>query len=128
MKRRAPGSARIFPIPALHPSGKKLCGLTVVLSCIFLSTLLLRAAPEEGCDEILKSRCTVCHYLTRVCQKLEKEQNKGLFGSVFAGSWGRTIKNMVNQGAKLTETEQEKLTRCLDTSAPSVMKVCGLNK
>lgn len=86
------------------------------------------AAAEESCGELLKTRCVTCHYLTRVCQKLEKEQDKGFFGSVFAGSWGRTIKNMVNQGAKLTEAEQEKLTQCLDNSSPEVLDVCGLEK
>lgn len=128
MKRHAPDCARHFPAPAIRPFKTTRRCLSGILLLLSVTALPAGAAPEEDCGELLKSRCEKCHYLTRVCQKLEKEQNKGFFGSVFAGSWSRTIKNMVNQGAKLTEAEQEKLTRCLDNSSPEVLEVCGLKK
>lgn len=105
-----------------------LCCLSAALLLLFTTALFSTAAAEEDCGKLLNSRCTACHYLTRICQKLEKEQKKGFFGGVFAGSWNRTIKNMVKQGAKLTEAEQDTLTQCLDNSSSGVMEVCGLKK
>lgn len=105
------------------------------IACIAVATLLLFSTAmttsvwaEESCGELLSSRCSSCHYLTRICQKIEKNQKKGFFGNVFAGSWGRTIKNMVKQGAKLNKAELKKLTLCLDSSSPEVLKLCDLKK
>jgi hypothetical protein len=106
----------------------KTCCLLALMLLSLLAAQITLVAAEEGCGKLLKRRCEVCHYLTRVCQKLQKEQKKGFFGGVFSGSWDRTIKNMVRQGAKLTEAEQKKLTECLDNSSPEVLEVCGLSK
>lgn len=102
--------------------------LILTASFLFINAASSADSGEQSCGELLKNKCTQCHYLTRVCQKIEKNQQKGLFGGIFAGSWGRTVNNMVKNGAKLTEAEQEKLINCLDNSSPEILEVCGLNK
>lgn len=74
----------------------------------------------EECTTLLTERCETCHYMTRVCEKVE--ENKGKW------SWKRTVKNMVRQGAKLTAAEQDILVSCLSEPAPEVVKLCGRNK
>lgn len=104
-------------------------GIIPILFSLFILTMhYSHSMAEESCTQLLKTRCESCHYLTRVCQKLEKNQDKSFFGNVFAGSWSRSIKNMVRQGAKLTEAEQKKLTKCLDNSDPEVLELCNLKK
>jgi len=74
----------------------------------------------ETCSTLLTGRCESCHYLTRVCEKVA--ENKGKW------SWKRTVKNMVRQGAKLTDAEQDILVTCLSEPASEVVKLCGQNK
>lgn len=102
--------------------------LSLAAFFLFINAASSSDSGEQSCGELLKSRCVQCHYLTRVCQKIEKNQQKGLFGGFFAGSWGRTVKNMIKQGAKLTEEEEKKLVQCLDNSSPEILQVCGLEK
>ena len=102
--------------------------LLVAAFLFSVQVLNQKAYADESCSELLKNRCTPCHYLTRVCQKLERNRKKGFFGGVFSGSWSRTIRNMVKQGAKLNDAEQKNLTECLDNSAPEVLDTCGLEK
>jgi hypothetical protein len=111
----------------LSPCTRSLAPALLALFLLFTARPALPAEIKD-CGQLLKERCSTCHYLTRVCQRLEKEQQKGFFGGVLSGSWARTIRNMVNQGAKLTAAEQEKLTRCLDEAVPEVLDVCGLKK
>jgi len=102
--------------------------LVLFASAILLTVSISTVLADEGCGELLKNRCQKCHYLTRVCQKLEKDRQKKFFGGVFAGSWSRTIKNMIRHGAKLTADEQEKLTQCLDKASPEVLETCGIQE
>jgi hypothetical protein len=74
----------------------------------------------EDCTALLTGRCETCHYMTRVCDKVA--ENKGKW------SWKRTVKNMVRQGAKLNQAEQDALVACLSQPAPEVVKLCGQNK
>ena len=78
------------------------------------------AQTADTCVTLLNDRCQQCHYLTRVCDKVA--DNKGKW------SWKRTVSNMVRQGAKLDETEQDRLVRCLSDPAPEVSKLCAQNK
>lgn len=81
---------------------------------IFLVTPV--RAVGENCPELLVNRCQSCHYLTRVCQKIEKKKGKG--------SWKRSLKNMVRQGAKLSSAERKQLTTCLAKPGEDVLKLC----
>ena len=74
----------------------------------------------DDCTALLTDRCQKCHYLTRVCDKVA--DNKGKW------SWKRTVSNMVRQGAKLDETEEDRLVSCLSDPAAGVVKLCDQNK
>lgn len=83
-------------------------------------------AAEESCTQLLTKRCEICHYLTRVCQKVDRERNtKSWFGGS-AGTWERTVKNMVKQGAQLNDAEETVLVECLSKPASEVLGLCKL--
>ena len=128
MKRHTVRPDHCLSIPTMKFPAGPTCLLVAAMLLFLTSAPASVFAEGASCGELLKDRCQKCHYLTRVCQKLEKNQNSGLFGGVFAGSWSRTIHNMIRQGAKLTKAEQEKLTQCLDSASPEVLEVCGLKK
>lgn len=81
---------------------------------------------EDDCTALLKARCEECHYLTRVCQKVKTELSSNSWFGSSAGSWKRTVKNMVYQGAKLTAEEEQKLVDCLSKPAPEIKALCDL--
>lgn len=99
--------------PSLHPL--PLLFIIPVLVCMWQPVLA-----AEDCTALLADRCEKCHYLTRVCDKVA--ENKGKW------SWKRTVKNMVRQGAKLDDAEQDKLVDCLSEPAPDVRQLCSKNK
>jgi len=97
----------------------------IFLSACIVTLMILTAGPspalaEETCPELLTNRCEVCHYNTRVCGKVQKKKGKG--------SWKRTVKNMVRQGAKLNKEERKKLIDCLSTPTPEILEFCGIKK
>jgi len=70
---------------------------------------------QDQCQTILNSKCTRCHYLTRVCQELGKKTKR---------SWKRTINNMIRYGAKLSGEERDILLDCLGNAAPGDTRIC----
>ena len=58
------------------------------------------APSEAACSSIVDAKCVRCHYKTRICDAL---------GTKSVGSWKRSIKFMVKQGAQLTDEEQNKV-------------------
>ena len=92
----------------------------LLLNILYASFPDKPALAEETCSTLLVGRCEQCHYLTRVCEKVA--ENKGKW------SWKRTVKNMVRQGAKLNQAEQDTMVACLSEPAPEVKKLCGPNK
>ena len=88
--------------------------LTVVtFSLIMLSGQLSFAA--DHCAEILTNKCTECHNLNRVCQKVGKKNKK---------RWKRTIKRMVKRGTKLSKSESKEILTCLVDESPGTLQVC----
>ena len=85
-------------------------------------------AGEESCIQLLTKRCETCHYMTRVCQKVDRERNKKSWFGGSEGTWKRTIKNMVKQGAQLNKAEEDILVDCLSTPTSEVLSLCKLNK
>lgn len=102
--------------------------LVVFMATCFIQTSISSAQENKSCVPLLTERCETCHYLTRVCQKVDKERNKkSLFGSP-KGTWKRIIKNMVKQGAQLNNEEENILIECLSKPTQEVLDECKLNK
>ena len=96
-----------------------------------LATGFIFSAPaiaEESCTQLLTNRCETCHYMTRVCQKVERESSKKKWPGGVEGTWKRTMKNMVKQGAKLNKEEEKILVECLSRPTPEVLNICKLGK
>ena len=72
--------------------------------------------PEKNsCESLLVEKCSTCHYLTRVCQKLGKKSK---------GDWRRSVKRMVRKGAVLSKAEQKGLVKCLHKEEEGAKKAC----
>lgn len=97
-------------------------------AAFLLLAVLPATAAGESCTKLLRDRCESCHYLTRVCQKVERNMSRSSWFGGTAGSWRRTVRNMVRQGAKLDGGEERQLVDCLSAPAPEVLDVCGLKK
>ena len=105
---------------------------TLIVYCIAVLAITFTMSPVadagESCTQLLTKRCETCHYMTRVCQKVDKERNKKSWFGGSAGSWKRTIKNMVKQGAQLNEDEEKILVDCLSQPFAEVLALCQLDK
>ncbi len=96
----------------------------LVAGALFFAAALLWLHPAAsqaqqgppGCARLLAERCTGCHYLSRVCQRLGKKSKR---------RWKRTVRNMVRYGARLSPAEQRRLTACLSVPAPEVTQLCS---
>ncbi len=114
------------------PSGRTFWFPGIFLALFVL--VLFKAFPASGessCAELLVKRCNTCHYLNRICQKIAKERNKKSWfgrGKGSAGTWKRTIKNMVKQGAQLNKAEEQVLVECLSNPAPELLNLCNIDK
>lgn len=75
-------------------------------------------ADKPACGELVISKCTSCHYETRICQKVKKRKGKG--------SWKRTLKSMIRNGAVINREEQKRLLQCLSTPDSEVLKLCEI--
>ena len=72
--------------------------------------------PEKTpCELLLVEKCSDCHYLTRVCQKLGKKSK---------GDWRRSIKRMVRKGAVLSKDEKKLLVGCLHKEEEGAIQAC----
>lgn len=100
-----------------------------MVTIMVLSLISPRASlAEEECSALLTNRCETCHYLTRVCQKVDEERNKKSWFGNPAGTWKRIIKNMVKQGAQLNSEEESVLVECLSKPTQEVLEFCKLDK
>lgn len=68
------------------------------------STLSTTSNGSSTCSKLLVLKCMECHNATRVCQVIGKKNEE---------RWGRTIKRMVQRGAKLTKSERSQILDCL---------------
>lgn len=98
---------------------KRGMGLSVFLVGVFCLTGFAFAERQSmpACLDLLLNRCQSCHYLNRVCQKLEEKSKR---------RWSATLKRMVKRrGANLSEEEQDFLLDCLVTPAPDIKQECA---
>ncbi|GAB4337885.1 MAG: hypothetical protein Kow0089_09430 [Desulfobulbaceae bacterium] len=112
-------SPRPYALAALFPA-------IALLTLIFSPSFEVRAA--ESCTQLLMSRCETCHYVTRVCQKVERESRKKSWFGGSRGSWKRTVRNMVRQGAQLSKEEEKILVDCLSKPSEEVLSLCKLGR
>ena len=98
-------------------SGKKL----ILISLLFCASAFFYFSPavagenESRCIDLLIGKCRECHYLTRICQNLDRKSK---------WKWKRTIKNMTNKGAEVTREQEDRLLECLADKAPDVVEFC----
>jgi len=98
------------------------------LLCIFLLQLVLvmmsacsgsnkvgEIPPDAVCSSLIDTKCTRCHYKTRICNAL---------GTKSVSEWRNTIKFMMSQGAGLTEDEQQKVVACLSSQPAGSNIIC----
>ncbi|MEA3469757.1 MAG: hypothetical protein U9R57_16255 [Thermodesulfobacteriota bacterium] len=89
----------------------------LVVLFYFTGSACAQSESSPNCVELLQTRCQSCHYLNRVCQKLEEKSKR---------RWKATLKRMVKRrGATLSKAEQTFLLDCLSEPAPEVKKECG---
>lgn len=91
-----------------------------ILSVFFLLLLLPASAAvggeqETACIDLLIGKCRECHYMTRLCQSLDK---KGKW------AWKRSIRTMVKRGAEVSREEEKQILDCLVSKAPDVVAFC----
>lgn len=72
------------------------------------------------CARLVERRCVVCHFETRICQKVRKGKSKR--------SWKRTIRTMVRHGARLDSGEIDWLTRCLADGDSTILDYCRIKR
>ena len=94
--------------------------ICIAVLAFFLGSSQLKAEntgqPEKNsCESLLAEKCSSCHYLTRVCQKLGKKSK---------GDWRRSVKRMVRKGVVLSKAEQKLLVECLHKEEEGARKAC----
>jgi hypothetical protein len=88
----------------------------ILLAGLGLSVLLLSSARADSrCASLITAHCNQCHYKTRICQVLGTKSKWG---------WKRTMKRMIEYGARLTREEAEYLTACLAAAPAGAAHVC----
>jgi len=76
-----------------------------------------QALAGEDCKELVVNKCGICHFVKYICPRIEK--GKGTL------SWKWVVNDMVKEGMKATDQEQEKLVGCLADPDVKVKAICG---
>ena len=69
------------------------------------------------CGELVANKCATCHFVKYICPRIEK--GKGTL------SWKGIVKDMVKEGMKATDQEQEQLVGCLADPDVKVKAICS---
>ena len=93
----------------------KLLAIIVFLLTISFTATGQILAKEEQCAPLIDSKCTTCHYKSRICKKLGKKNKR---------KWKRTIKNMLRHGATISKDEQKTLLECLVKAPQGAEYIC----
>lgn len=92
----------------------------MVLCVVAIGLLAGQAWAEPECRAMIEQKCGYCHFVNRLCPKLEKKKG--------AWTWKRTIKDMVDHGMMLTDDETKQLVGCLAKPDDGVMSLCSKKK
>ena len=74
---------------------------------------------DTNCEELMNTKCTGCHYSSRICVRLTKKSTR---------AWKRTVKNMNRHGAKISKDEAKSIVTCLSEPSPGVTAWCEKNE
>jgi hypothetical protein len=123
-----------MPIWHLKKEEKQFMNSTFIILNFLVASLMLLSlclsspvAALESCTQLVLNRCKKCHYITRMCAKIDRERNKkSWFGS--KGTWNQTITSMIKNGAQLNDEEGNILVECLSKPAAEILSLCGLEE
>lgn len=90
--------------------------LVLLIPALLCSFAAAAGEHKPLCIDLLIDKCRQCHYLTRVCQSLDKKNR---------GRWERTIGNMVRHGAEITSKQHDRIVDCLTDKALDVVGFCA---
>lgn len=90
------------------------------LLALMLMLVSSQAMAGEECQELVRNKCSTCHFVKYICPKIE--QGKGTL------SWKWTIHDMVKVGMVATDQEQERLATCLADPDAKVKALCSEKK
>ncbi len=71
--------------------------------------------PRTTCAELLATKCTVCHTIARICQRLGEFNKK---------EWRHLTDNMISRGARVSQEEKTTLVECLARPDEEVKSSC----
>ena len=71
--------------------------------------------PQAQCLSLVEQECQGCHYLSRVCRKLDKKTKRG---------WKATMRVMLRRGAVISKEDQKKIIDCLVEPTPALQAAC----
>ncbi|MBU1228746.1 MAG: hypothetical protein KKA55_12110 [Proteobacteria bacterium] len=92
---------------------KKMMIIVVGLySCLLLASLVFA---DAGAAKLAAERCSGCHSTARICEKL---------GNRSAEVWKQTVRRMVSNGAKLSESEAVAVADVLGAAKPGSKPLC----
>jgi hypothetical protein len=90
----------------------------------FLTLILVLVSSQamggEECQELVRNKCSTCHFVKYICPKIEK--GKGTL------SWKWTLHDMVKEGLVATDQEQDRLVSCLADPDAKVKALCSEKK
>lgn len=72
-------------------------------------------SPVGSCASLATAKCIECHSMTRVCEKLGRKSKS---------RWKRTIRRMIDRGAKIDSGEAATLLDCLDSGVKDLQSLC----
>ena len=110
----------IMKIPSLISRYSLIVLLIAFWGCLGWSIVLPQKAMAGECRPLLEQKCSDCHFVSRVCQKLKKKK-----GSWF---WKRTVKSMIVHGAVLSDGDVKLLVNCLSNPDDTVLNICVSQK
>ena len=100
----------------MHSPSRK---LTILCSFLFLLLVAVARAPgaeqDTACIDLLVGKCRECHYLTRICQSLDKKSK---------WQWKRSIRTMAKRGAEVSRQQEDQILACLASKAADVVAFC----
>jgi len=91
--------------------------LSGAMACLLMGLAQSPARAGEDCKELVANKCGTCHFVKYICPRIEK--GKGTL------SWKWLVNDMVKEGMKATDQEQDRLVGCLANPDGKVKSLCS---